>query len=452
MAGESALTLGALALTVHGPSGIVDIVVPADAQAVDVAREYAAACRLPEEPVLRTRRGETLAPADTLSARGVVSGSVLAADGPVALAPRPRRRLAVAVERAGGLSALVAGVAAALALYAGWAGAHADGLRQQLLVVLLALGAATGLVPTGAYAPRRAVVAPAFAGAAAFALVWSPEPERLPTVIGVAALVAAVVAAAVRAVDTRAEEALRVWIITGASVFVVTAACALLGFAPQVAWALLLVAAVLAARLVPSYAVDVPDSYLIDLERLAVTAWSARVRPAGRRQRTIVPLAAVSEVAGRGARTLAAAAWAVLALAVVAAPLLLATATRPIDRVGARVVVLAGGAALLLAARSYRYWLPRGLLRIAGIVVTVAGLVAALRPLDDGLVVALGLVAVVLGVVLVAVAIATGRGWRSVWWAARADLAEALAGATAVGALVVAAGIFRHLWESGLSV
>lgn len=451
MAGQSALVLGAVALTVHGPAGIVDLVVPADAQAIDVAREYAAACRLPAEPTLRTRRGDLLAPDDILSARGIESGVILAADGAVA-APRARRA-PVAVELPpGGLSALWVGLAAALAIYAGWAGAHADGLRQQLLVAFLGVGALTGLIPAGAYAPRRAVVAPVFAGAAAFAVAWSPEPQRLPTVVGVAALVAAVVAAAARASDDRADEALRVWIGSGAAVFVVTAACALLGSTPQVAWALLFVAGVLAARLVPWYAVDVPDSYLIDLERLAVTAWSARVRPPGHRQRTVVPLGAVSDVAGRGSRTLAAAAWAVLALSVVSAPLLLATATQPIDRIGARVVVLAGAAALLLAARSYRYWLPRGLLRIAGILVGVVGLAATLGPLHAGVVISLGIVATVLGLVLVAAAIATGRGWRSVWWAARADLVEGLAGATAVAALVVAAGLFRHLWESGLSV
>ena len=45
----------------------------------------------------------------------------------------------------------------------------------------------------------------------------------------------------------------------------------------------LLLLATLAARFVPGLAVDVPDQYLIDLERLAVTAWSARERPTGRR-------------------------------------------------------------------------------------------------------------------------------------------------------------------------
>jgi hypothetical protein len=53
---------------------------------------------------------------------------------------------------------------------------------------------------------------------------------------------------------------------------------------------------------------------------------------------------------------------------------------------------------------------------------------------------------------VVVAAVATGRGRRSVWWASRADLAEALAGAVALGTLVVATGLFRRLWESGFGV
>jgi hypothetical protein len=52
-----------------------------------------------------------------------------------------------------------------------------------------------------------------------------------------------------------------------------------------------------------------------------------------------------------------------------------------------------------------------------------------------------------LGVVLVVVAVATGRGWRSAWWSRRAEVAEGLAGALVVASLVVATGWFRQLWE-----
>ena len=60
-----------------------------------------------------------------------------------------------------------------------------------------------------------------------------------------------------------------------------------------------------------------------------------------------------------------------------------------------------------------------------------------------------GAVLALAAAVLVA-AVATGRGWRSVWWARRAEIGESLCGAFAVASLVVAAGLFRHLWGADL--
>ena len=60
----------------------------------------------------------------------------------------------------------------------------------------------------------------------------------------------------------------------------------------------------------------------------------------------------------------------------------------------------------------------------------------------------IGLVVVLaLGAVSLATAVATGRGWRSVWWSRRAELAEGLCGSFALAATVVASGFFRSLWE-----
>ena len=84
------------------------------------------------------------------------------------------------------------------------------------------------------------------------------------------------------------------------AIFVATGLCALGGAAPPFVWSLLLVGALLAARFVPGLAVDVPDQYLIDLERLAVTAWSAREQPSGKRGRSVVPIDAIG--AGRDPR------------------------------------------------------------------------------------------------------------------------------------------------------
>jgi len=57
-------------------------------------------------------------------------------------------------------------------------------------------------------------------------------------------------------------------------------------------------------------------------------------------------------------------------------------------------------------------------------------------------------VAIAFAALLVVVAVATGRGWRSAWWSRRAEVAEALCGSAAVATLLVAAGVFRSLWES----
>lgn len=444
-----------LAVTVHGPAGVLDLVVPAGAAAGDVAEEYAGQVGLQAVPDLRTRIGTPI-PADVpLLRAGVVTGDVLVATagGPPPATRRASGRAATAGARAGGpdptsgLAGLWFAVAAAVAGAGGWCAATATGELRTVAVAVLAAGAALGVLPVGRFTRHRLACAPVFGAAAAFALVWDPQPERLPVVVGATALAAALVAAVARALDEHAEEALRVWIVAGAGVFVLTGLCALAGTPPRVAWALLLIASVLAARFVPAYAVDVPDQYLLDLERLAVTAWSARTAPPGKRGRSIIRREAVAEVAGRGARLVTAAAAAILVVVALAAPLLLATATAPIDRIGARVMVLFAGGALLLAARSHRHVAARVLLRTAGLLCWAAlwAVLLAIASAEARWWILLG--AVALAVVLVVVAVAVGRGWRSAWWSRRAEVAEGLCGAFALASLLVATGWFRQLWE-----
>lgn len=446
MAGNA--VAGSLALTVHGPAGVVDLMVPGEAMAVDVAAEYAAQCRLATPPPLHLRTGAQLPLDRSIAEAGVTSGAVLVAAG--GIRPGPLGSTAPTRQDDGPLTGpvVLTAVAVVLAGLAGWLAAGTGGSRHDVAVALLALGALVGVLPVGRFRTQRAAAAPAFGAAAAFAVQWSPVPERLPTIIGAAALVAALTAAVARALDEESEAVQRVWIIGGLAVFLLSGGVALAGWAPQVVWALLLVAAMLAARLVPGLAVDVPDQYLLDLERLAVTAWSARERPAGKRGRTVVPVAAVAAVAARGTRVVTAAGAAVWVACAVSAPLLLASATLPIDRIGARVMVFLAGAAILLAARSYRHLVARALLRGAGLTCWVALLVVLLGPDTSIWRGALPtIVVLLLGAVLVLVAVATGRGWRSAWWARRAEVAEGLAGSGALAATVVAVGLFRSLWE-----
>ena len=125
------------------------------------------------------------------------------------------------------------------------------------------------------------------------------------------------------------------------------------------------------------------------------------------------------------------------------APLLLASADLPIDRVGARILVFFCGCGLLLTARSYRHRAARTLLRTAGLACGVALLAAVLTTLSRGAGASLAVAAA-----LVVVALASGRGWRSAWWSRRAEVAEGLCGSAAVASVIVATGLFRNLWES----
>jgi hypothetical protein len=95
-AGSAGGATDAVALTVLGPSGALDLLVPAGASAHDVAVEYAAQARVDALPTIYTRVGDPLAPDASLESAGIGAGSLV-----VALAhsaPRPtvtgRRRRA----------------------------------------------------------------------------------------------------------------------------------------------------------------------------------------------------------------------------------------------------------------------------------------------------------------------------------------------------------------------
>ena len=443
-----------IALSIHGPAGVLDLVVPAGATAVDVAREYAQQADVPGIPLLQTALGERLNAALPLREAGVQPGDVLVATTSV---HRPRRVTLLQTARnapeSPALAAMIAGIAAVTAALAAWYAARAgnEDVRTATVGVLLACSL-VGVLPLGRHARQRAAAAPACAAAAAYAALYEPGAHLLPAILGAASIAAAVVAAIGRAVssgdDGVSDEVSTVWIVSGLTVFACCAVPAMVGWDARVTWALMVFLAMMAARFAPSLAVNVPDEALLDLDRLAVTAWSARDtgRP-GRRGRIVVGAEAMERLVRRATRTVTAAAAAILVVVLVASPLLLRSATIDLDRIGARCLVLFAGCSLLLAARSYRHATARALLRLAGL--------GALLALAAHLAVAGGgghvdtffYVTVALGAVAIAAAVATGRGWRSVWWSRRAEVAESLAGSLAFAALVVAAGVFRRLWE-----
>ncbi|MFC6285549.1 hypothetical protein ACFP3Q_06415 [Nocardioides sp. GCM10027113] len=451
---------GGLAVSVHGPAGVLDLVVPPAATLADVAHEYAAHTGLGSPPTLYGAGGSRL-PADApLAAAGVGPGALLVAldvvgdrrpeppDGPATEAAADP-----GAGRSGWPHAWAAGWgSAACALLAGWLAAVAGpGAVRTTVLVLLVATAVLGVLPGLRAASVRAATAPAFGGAAAFVVAFDPALQpvsaQLPLAVGSAALGAAATAALARSLVAEAEEALRVWLAAGVAVFVVPLLASYLGLTPQVAWAVLLIAAVLAARIVPGLAVDVPDHLLLDLDRLAVSAWSAREQPRSRRGRLVASLPEVEAVVTRGARLVAAATAAVAVVAAGSSVLLLHAVESDVDRRGALALVGFAGAALVLAGRSHRHPAARALLRTGGLACLALLAGTALwtqAPSPAGLAVMAPLVAVP---VLVA-AVATGRGWRSAWWARRAEVAEALCGAAAVASLVVATGLFRVVWQA----
>jgi hypothetical protein len=439
-----------IAISVHGPAGVLDLVVPAGATSVDVAREYAAQTDAAGIPLLQTPLGELLTADRTLTSAGVESGSVLVATTGVHRSRRgdPGPDGAAPPSDSPAVAALAAALAVAAAGLAAWYAARAadDGLRTVTVGVLMACALASTL-PLGRHAAQRVAAAPAFGAAAAFAAVHEPGVHLLPAVVAVSALAAGVVAAVARALGPEHDEALDVWIVSGLVVFAVCAAPPLLEWDGRVAWAVLLLLAMLAARFVPSLAIDVPDETLIDLDRLAVTAWSARDGGRAGRGRIVVSAAAMRQLVAGATRTVLAATAAIMVTAAVATPLLLATATIDLDRIGARCLVLFAGASILLAARSYRHAVARRLLRVGGLACW-AWLVGFVVDDVSSTVVMAGLVVLLLlGAVSLAAAVATGRGWRSVWWSRRAELAEGLCGSFALASTVVASGFFRSLWE-----
>lgn len=452
-----------LALSVHGPRGVVDLVVPAAATVADVAAEYAAQLGLPGPPDLvagsaGSAGAGVLDPARSLREVGVGAGALLVALEPAAVGvlatsgdPRPVAPGSGHEQVPGPGAPVLLGLAAAAGVLAGWAGATADGGPRTATVVLLVLAALVAALPVGAPgvpAGHRAVLAPVYAGAAAYAVVWEPVPDRWPVLLGVVVLVSAVAAGVARVLAPGRSEALRVWTMVGVALFVLTTLGALVGAPSQVVWSVLLALALLAPRFVPGLAVDVPDQLLVDLERLSVNAWSARERPVGRRGRTVVPPDLFTDVAARGAVVITSACVAVLAVVAVAAPALLASVPHTPDVVGARALALLAGAALLLAARSYRHRAARALLRLAGLGAWLALLVDLAAALREGAGLLVGGAAVALALALVAAAVATGRGWRSAWWSRRAEVLEGFVGALALASLVPATGLFRLLWES----
>ena len=442
----------AVALSVHGPLGVLDLLVPAGASTWDVAREYAERSGLGTVPLLFTRTGAALPP-DLVAGRrrhrdrdrpgGDDGRPAPASPGPAP--PRGVRTIASRVRSRVGWFA----VAAAAAVLAGWLTGPTGTADLRTPVVLVLLGAAlVGVLPVGRFARLRAVTAPAFAGAAAYALLWDPDPLHLPTIVGGAALAAAVTAAVARALAAGPDEGLVVWIVAGSVVFVVPALAALVGGSPALVWSVLLLTGDAGQPLRADAGrrrARPPPRRRRAARRLGVVGARDAARPAG-------PHGGLTRRRRRGGRSRRPYDDGCLRRHRRASP----SSSRPScsSPLPTRSTGSVRSAWCSSSARRCCWW-PAAIgtwrrARSCGSPGCSAGRCWPGSCWPDRLPTDSSLVAAVAGglaVLVLAAAIATGRGWRSAWWSRRAEVAESVAGAAAIASIVVTSGLFLALWE-----
>ena len=445
-------------LAVDGPRGRLDVAAPLWADVATVLENYAAETGEREPLALLTATGSVLESSASIQRLGLRHGDLL-----IAVHTHPHdvemtSFLDVRSLRGQRIVPLPAWVPAVTAIISTIAAVLAATTAALLGVGPVRVGVAGALFLAAASIPFIAetrprlrswvMAAPTFAGAAAFVVTADTGPGDTLLSIGAAGLAAATAAAYARAVaPTLADDELIVWLCSGATVAAVAVTGLLLESSGTAAWAVLLLISVVSARVLPTFAVDVPDHVLIDFQRLAVTAWSARERPR-RARRGIVRLEDVSEVARHGITVVSAGAMAVAIVSAASSALLLLSADDTSTRLGARIMVVAAGISLALGARAFRARIPRTALRLAG------GLVLA--PSVGLLVVDSGLswqptaaaLATIAGVLVAVAGLALGRGWRSVWWGRAAEILDTLSVIVVIGAIPLATGLFETVRQA----
>lgn len=451
----------ALRVTVQGAAGRTDLVVPFGTDVAVLAETYAAEVGLVGAPPRLARPGGALLDAASDLDDVVDQGALLVAvtddgsagevgetsvDGVVVRRPP---RLAGSNPRAVlVLACLVSLAAAVLAAVSSGSAAAPGWLRPAAAAVLVvgALAVALRTAQRGTTDGPGYVAAPAFAAAAGFALGCSPGPGGVLLGLVVGGLSAGVVAAVGRTgAETEGEQVLRAWLVVGAAASAGAVLWLLLGASLLALAVSAFALSVVATRLLPAMAVDVDDDVLLDLDRLAVTAWSARDTPQGGRKRHQVRTPMVRDVVARSRRTVLAGVLVAAGVASVAGSVVvLGTGD---DRtawtaLGGLAMVALGGGSFGLVARTFRSRWPRLLLGLTScwlLALSGAALLALLGETWRWYVFA-GLALVVPGVVLAAVRL--GHGWRSVWWARTGEVLETLAGVFVLALVPLATGLF----------
>ena len=216
----------------------------------------------------------------------------------------------------------------------------------------------------------------------------------------------------------------------------------MLGWDARVAWTLLVFLSMMAARFAPSLAIDVPDEALLDLDRLAVTAWSARdSQRGGRRGRIVVGADAMERLVHRASRIVTGAARRDHGDHGRRPARSCCTARPSTSTASARAAWSSSPAARCCSPPGPTGTPPRGRSSAwPGSAPSPRWPCTSSSARAPGTSTPSSTSSSGLGVVALAAAVATGRGWRSVWWSRRAEVAESLCGSFAFAAAVVAAG------------
>ncbi|WP_024286904.1 hypothetical protein [Cellulomonas sp. KRMCY2] len=350
-----------------------------------------------------------------------------------------------------GAAAVVLAATISLDMLAGADGVGADPvLRWALAAALLVAGfalAAVGPRP-GAFGtswPTAVAALAGFAGGAATVDLAVAAGGQLMVVAG---LVAATSTAAVRwsvarrTRDAAAELAGVLLVVLGvaAGAFAFTL---LMGLPSVFAAAALLGAVPLALRALPSLCVDVPDEQLIDVAHVGRTIGAVRApepQPLGPVNERQVHRAVAGAERRRDAGTVV-----LSVLAAVLAPTLMLSAESGTvtgwASIGATVLV---AVALGLGPRTARGVLVRWVPRVSGALLLLELAVLA-GAAGGGAGVLVTVVALAVGLLVVAISVPLGRGWRSVGFSRLADTLEGFAAVLALPAALAGAGVIDVL-------
>lgn len=473
MPGGPGGTARLLRLSVQAPDGTVrDVAVDSEALPADLLPAAAAGATGPIEPtgltgqagskVLRRLDGRVLDSGVPLAVQGVDSGErlFLDLDGPAGAPAAPSDAAAPAVPDTPGPSyptLLSVGLLLAGALLLATAVRAPARPLLAAACAAVAVGAAVfpgrrhpGAVRLGVGARLGAPLL--VAGAVAVALDVTAPPQRL--LAATAAGVSAASLAALLRIDPRlawgspAETGLLVEMVGGIGVAGVSGVALLAGFPVRSLAAVVAGLSVPLVRILPGLVVRVPDGLLLDVDRVSVTAWSAKggepgsgeqILPAQlllriQRDRLLLETA-VGAVVGIGVTCLGVACLAGARAGSAGGPDL----DLP-ERIGTATLVVAAAAGLLLMSRTVRGLAARVALVGGGLAVASAGGGWALASGATIRFIAAGL-AVAAAAVAIGLAIVRGRGWSSLRWARVGDLLEALAVAAALPAGLLAAGV-----------